>query len=112
MIREVVDRRPDHLGHVRDGLVAGAADERDGSLVCVAQPRLEHLLVRVVAGADLTKPRLVPREQRGADPATTELWVDEADLAVDPWPVCLVVPPDAAVRDGRTVDLRDEKVAS
>lgn len=60
---------------------------------------------------DLTKACFVPGEQCAADPTPAVLGVHEADLAVDTRAVDLVVPRDAAVRDGQAVELGDEQIA-
>ncbi len=62
-------------------------------------------------GRDLAEPSLVPGEQCATEPAAAEGRIDEADELVDA-PVLLVVPEDAAVRDRKAVDLRDEEVTS
>ena len=111
MVGQVVDGRPDHLSHVRDRLVAGCADQRGRGGVPVVRPGFEELFGRVVLGSDLAEPRLVPREKRPADPPAADLGVEEADLLVHVRAVRLLVPPDAAVRDGDAVDLGDEEVA-
>ena len=61
-------------------------------------------------GGDLTQPGLVPGEELAADAASAVLRVEEADLLVDARAVRLVVPEDAAVRDRKAVDLRDQEV--
>jgi hypothetical protein len=59
---------------------------------------------------DLAQTRLVPGQERAADPPPGVLRVEEAHELVDA-PVSLVVPRDAAVAGRGAVDLRDEQVA-
>ena len=98
MVGEIVDRGPHHLGGVGDRLVAGGADERGRGDVAIVVPGLEQLLADVVLARDLTKPALVPRKERRADPSAADVRIDEADVLVDARPVGFLIPPDAAVR--------------
>ncbi len=111
MIGEVVDGGPNHLGCVRDRLVAGATDERSRGDVSVADPGLVELLGGVVLGGDLAQAGFVPCEERATDPTAAVLRVDEADVPVDARPVRLLIPPDPAVRDREPVDFGDHEVA-
>ena len=112
VVRDVFDRGSHHLGRVGDRLVAGGTYERGRGDVSITAERLKDLLRSVVVlGCDLTQPRLVPVEQGAADAPAPVLGIEEAHELGDPRPVRLLIPPDAAVSDRRTVDLGDEQIA-
>ena len=97
MVGKVVDRSPDHLGHVRHGLVAGAADQRGRAGVAVARPRLDELLRSVVLGRDLSEGStiLIDRRQEltGIEgEALVDIQVIEGEVKPEP----VTVPPDDA----------------
>ena len=73
VVGEIVDRRPHHVGGVRDRLVAGVTDQRGRGEVPIVRPDLEELLVDVVLARDLAEAGLVPREERRPDAASSEL---------------------------------------
>jgi hypothetical protein len=60
---------------------------------------------------DLAETIVVPGEERRTDPAATVLGIEETDLLVEARAIDLLIPPDAAIADGPTVDLGDEQVA-
>ena len=111
MVGEIVDGRAHHLGGVRDRFVTGGAVQRRRSDVSIVVPDLEELFADVMLARDLTQPALVPREERRADPAASHVWIEEADVLVQMWSVGFLVPPDAAIRHGAAVHLRDDEVA-
>jgi hypothetical protein len=111
MVREVLHGRSNHLGGVRDRFVAGGAVECGRSLVAVVDPNLVELLGDIVARRDLGETALVPGEERAADSAAAMLRIDEADVPVDARAVGLLVPPDTAVRDRKSVHLGDQEIA-
>ena len=69
------------------------------------------MLTDVVLARDLTEPALVPRKEGRPDSPAANGWIAEADVLVDMWSVGFLVPPDAAVRHGAAVHLRDDEVA-
>ena len=110
MVGKVLDRAPHHLGRVCDRLEAGVADQCSRTEVPVVGPGLDDLLEDVVLRGERAQPRLVPGEDRRADPSAALVGIQEADLPVDARAVGLLIPPDAAVSDRPAVDLRDEDV--